>query len=64
MKASKEIRNYANYRRKHDGKKNGVVAWLFDHPEFERMEANNKRLRNRKNDRKIIQSELSTLDEE
>lgn len=44
MKASGEIRRYVNRARSKRGKKNGVVSWLFDHPELERKIANDKRL--------------------
>lgn len=43
MKGSKETRNWVNQRRKQSGKKNGVVPWLWDAPDVERMDANNKR---------------------
>lgn len=57
---SKELRDYANRERKRRGKKNGVVSWLYDHPSFDVRDANNKRTRRRKDDRKIIQQELDT----
>jgi hypothetical protein len=51
MKGSKEERLYVNRQRSRVGKKNGVVSWLFDHPEFERKDANNKNNYRRNNKR-------------
>lgn len=48
MKASREIKRYAAKARSRRGKPNGVVSWLFDHPELERKMAKNKRLINRR----------------
>jgi len=48
MKAPKEIKNWINQRRKREGKKNGVVSWLFDAPSVEIMLSKNKRKYNRR----------------
>lgn len=51
MQASKEVRNWANSQRKHRGKKNGVVSWLWDAPDMEVKDANSKKLYDRKDKR-------------
>lgn len=43
MKASREVRNWVNNRRKHSGKKNGVVSWLWDAPDMEVKDAKSKK---------------------
>lgn len=47
MKAPKEVKRWIAKRRHHDGKKNGVVSWLFDSPTIEVKLSKNKRLLNR-----------------
>lgn len=42
MKAPKEIRQWINRRRRASGKTNGVIPWLWEHPEMERKMANQK----------------------
>ena len=48
MKAPQEIKRYVAKARSRRGKSNGVVSWLFDHPELERKMVKNKRLVNRR----------------
>lgn len=48
MKAPQEIKRYVAKARSRRGKSNGVVRWLFDHPELERKMCKNKRLTNRR----------------
>ena len=43
MKLPKELKRYANKARSKIGKKNGVVKWLFDHPDIEKMLGKNKK---------------------
>ena len=43
MKLPKELKQYVNRRRSQDGKKNGVVKWLFEGRKIERMICKNKR---------------------
>lgn len=47
MKASKEVRQWVNNRRSHNGKKNGVVPWLWDAPNMEVKDSNSKKLYSR-----------------
>lgn len=49
MKAPKEIRNWINKRRSADGKKNGVVRWLFESPRIERMFGADKKRKSLRN---------------
>ena len=43
MQAPREIKRWIAKARRARGKKNGVVRWLWDHPEMERKMANDKR---------------------
>lgn len=54
MKAPREIKRYAAVARSLRGKHNGVVSWLFDHPELERKLAKNKRLSDRRDVRQAL----------
>lgn len=42
MKAPREIKLWINKRRSKDGKRNGIVRWLFDSPRVEGMMLRNK----------------------
>ncbi|MBD8088699.1 hypothetical protein IFT48_01820 [Pseudomonas fluorescens] len=54
MKAPYEIKRYAAVARSRRGKSNGVVSWLFDHPDLERKMAKNKRLVKRRGVREAL----------
>ena len=43
MQAPREIKRWIAKARRARGKKNGVVRWLWDHPEMERKMVNDKR---------------------
>jgi hypothetical protein len=42
MKAPREIKQWISKARSSRGKPNGVVRWLFEHPDHERKLAKNK----------------------
>ena len=51
MQSSKEIRCWINKRRKRDGKKNGVIRWLWDDYRMDLKDGNSKKCYDRKDKR-------------
>lgn len=58
MRVARSIRKAVNAERAWRGKRNGVVAWLFDHPKIERHIAKDIKARSRRKamDRKEIET--------
>lgn len=51
MKGSKEIKSWINKQRRRQGKKNGVVKWLWEDVGMDIKDCNSKKLYDRKDSR-------------